>query len=176
MSDLTVPASSSPVDHPHRGVGGWLLFFIFTLVFFAPIRNIFSFLDSYEHSVGVFSRLPQSHPFFAYYVSEQLAIFAARGYGIYVGIRLWRTSLGAVDHAKHFLLFLLLLAFADYIGGALIVEAVRPSALSNFLSGRSAIALLQSCVYSGVWYFYLLYSDRVRATFPMRPPVPVTTR
>jgi hypothetical protein len=177
MSDLNVPTSSSPIDHSYRGVGGWLLFFIITLVFIAPANLIFRVLYAYEHSIELFSRSAHSHPFISYYVWEHLASFAVRGYGIYVGIRLWRTSPGAVDHARHFLLFLLLFAFVDYVGGVLLVfstvpEAVRASALSNFLTGQPAKFLLQALVYSGVWHQYLLYSERVRATFPQHPPTP----
>ena len=176
MSDLIVPTSSSLGDHRVRGAGGWLLFFIFTLVFIAPAVRIFSFLGTYGHSIELFSRSAHSHLFFAYYISEQLASFAVRGYGIYAGVQLWRTSPGAVDQAKRFLLLLVLFAFADCTAGAWLVvftvpEAIRGSALSNFLSGQTAKTLLQVCVYSGVWFSYLLKSERVRATFSQHPPV-----
>jgi hypothetical protein len=175
MPDLTIPTSSGRFNDPHRRAGGWLLFFIFTLVFIGPTIRIFTFLGNYRQTMELFSRSSHSHLFYAYYVTEQFASFAVRGYAIFAGIRLWRISPGAVNEAKRCLFFLMLFALADYTTGAILVvlvvpEAVRVSALTNFLTGQTGRALLQTCGYSGIWYSYLLKSERVRVTFSQDQP------
>jgi hypothetical protein len=181
MSDSTVPISSDLLNHPQRRAGGWLLFFIFTLVFIGPAVRIFSFLGSYRHSMELFSRTSHPHVYFAYYTSEQLTAFAVRGYGLFAGIRLWRISPGAVGQAKRFLFYLVVYSVADYATGAMFVllttpEAISVSALSKFLTGQTAKALLQACGYAGIWYSYLLKSDRVRVTFSQDQPTAVGSR
>lgn len=179
MSDLTIPTSSGRLNGPHRRAGGWLLFFIFTLVFIGPALRIFNFLGTFRHNMELFSRSPHSHLFYGYYVSEQLANFAVRGYAVFAGIRLWRISPGAVGQAKRCLFYLVVFALADYATGAMFVvltapEAIRVSALLSFLSGQPAKALLQTCVYAGVWYSYLLKSNRIRLTFSQDQPTAVS--
>jgi hypothetical protein len=180
MSDLTIPTSAGRLNHPQRRASGWLLFFIFTLVFIGPATRIFGFLGAYRHSMELFSRSSHPHLFFAYYASEQLASFAVRGYGLFAGIRLWRISPGAVGQAKRFLFYLVVFSVADYATGAMYVvlttpEATSVSALSKFLTGQAAKAILQACIYAGVWYSYLLKSDRVRVTFSRDQPTAVSS-
>jgi hypothetical protein len=181
MSDLTIPTYSDRLNHPQRRVSGWLLFFIFTLVFIGPANRIFGFLGSYRHSMELISRSSHPHLNFAFYTSEQLAAFAVRGYGLFAGIRLWRISPGAVGQAKRCLFYLVVYSVADYATGAMFVllttpEAISVSALSKFLIGQTAKALLQTCGYAGIWYSYLLKSDRVRVTFSRDQTTAVSSR
>lgn len=152
------------------GVGRWLALFIFTLVLIGPAIRIFSFLGGYSHTIGLLARA--RHPYFSYtyYAVEQLISFAVQGYGVFAGIRLWRIRSGAVRQAKIFLFGIVLFAFADYIMGTIWIIVVTPltiraSALSKFLSGQTAMALIETAIYAAVWYSYLLKSERVRVTF-----------
>ena len=73
-------------------------------------------------------------------------------------------------HHANFFAEVVLFAFADYIMGTIWIIVVTPltiraSALSKFLSGQTAMALIETAIYAAVWYSYLLKSERVRVTF-----------
>src|ERR1700722_10997445 len=176
MSDITISTPLDRLNHPQGRVGGWLLFFILTLVFFGPAMCVFTFLGHYRHSMQLFARSHHSYSLYAFYFVEQLASFAVRGYGLFAGIQLWKMRLDAIQHAKRFLLILLLYAFLDYTTAIIWTvlmtpEAIRSSALSRVLYGPTATALLQTAFYAAIWYAYLLKSERVRVTFLMRTPL-----
>jgi|ERR1700722_5716883 len=169
MADITIPTPLDRLSHP-RGVGGWLLFFIFSLVFFGPATRIFGFLGHYRHSMQIFARSPHSYSLYTYYFVEQLASFAVYGYGIFAGIQLWKIRSGAIQQAKRFLVSILVYAFLDYSMEIIWIllmtpEAIRASALSRVLYGQTAMALLQTAIYAAIWYTYLFKSERVRATY-----------
>jgi hypothetical protein len=177
MSDSIVPISSDLLNNPRRA-GGWLLFFIFTLVFIGPAIQIFNFLGSYRHSMDLISRSSHPHLYLAFYGSEHLVAFALRAYGIFAGIQLWRIVPGAVGQAKRFLFYFAVFSVADYATGGMFVflttpEGVSVSALSTFLAGKTGKALLQACGYAAIWYSYLLKSARVRVTFSQDQPAGV---
>ena len=80
-----------------------------------------------------------------------------------------------------FLFYRVVYSVADYATGAMFVllttpEAVSVSAVSKFLTGQTGKALLQACVYAGIWYSYLVNSDRVRVTFSRDQPTDVSSR
>lgn len=104
MSDSEAYPIPSPVAP--RGVGGWLLFFILTMVLFGPVVYIGSFLRSSPHTMEVFAagRHPYAH--YLFYFVERVVGLSLRGYGIFAGIQLWKTRPGAMLHAKRFLLLL----------------------------------------------------------------------
>jgi hypothetical protein len=172
----STPATPTPSERHNsslHGVGGWLLFFIFTLVFFGPAARLFSFLLAFRQNIQTFAQAPHPHSLYTFYSVEQLVSFGIYGYGIFAGIQLWKTRPGAVEHAKRFIVALLLFAFADYVMAIIWVllmtpEAVRTLALPEVLYGQAAKALLQTAVYAAVWYAYLLKSERVRVTFLLK--------
>jgi len=173
MSDSSLQTGSDALSLPQRRAGGWLLFFILTLVFIGPATRIFYFLGSYRHSLELILQTPHSNLHLAFYISEQLAAFAVRGYGLFAGIRLWRIIPGALGEAKRFLFYLAVFSVADYATGAMFAlltpEVIRVSALSQFLTGQIK-PLVQNCGYAGIWYSYLLKSNRVRVTFSCPQP------
>jgi hypothetical protein len=173
-------APSNRIDRACYGVGGWLLFFIFSLVFIGPGTRVIGFLGTYRHNLQIFARSPHRDAYYAYYFVEQFVRFTVYAYGIFAGIQLWRIRPEAVRQAKLFLLSILLFALADYAFGAMWIdiftpERTRASVLSRFLSGPIAIALIETTFYATIWYFYLLKSQRVRATFSQELPTAVGT-
>jgi hypothetical protein len=163
-------ASSIRPDSPHYGVGGWLPFLIFSLIFLRPLVGLWVSLHAFHRNMNTFSR--SVHPLAMYifhFVAESL-YFAVLGYGIFAGIQLWRKNLLAVKHAKRALLYLLLVMSVDYLWGINRVtlmsrEGFRATALANFLWGKAALSVVRIAIYVAVWYSYLLKSERVRATF-----------
>lgn len=163
------PSSEQPTLY---GAGGWLLFFIFTLVFFGPIALVLGLVGESLQNIVSSAPFPHWSVPHAYYIVAQFAHLAIRGYGIYAGIQLWKIRPKAVQHAKGFLLLLLAYAFANYSLRAIWTllmtsKPVRTPALAQFVSGPAAKSLLEYALSFALWYAYLLKSRRVRATFPL---------
>lgn len=159
------------------GAGGWLLLFIFTLVFFGPAAHVFAFLRGYRHSMEIFPRSTHPYSLYEFYFVEQLVGFAVYGYGIFAGIQLWKTRPAAVKHAKQFIIALVAYRLADFVVGVNWVSVMAPhGTLSKFLSWRTVKPVLNASIYGAVWYSYLLKSKRVRMTFLLKSPRNIPSR
>lgn len=77
-SDAYVASRDAP-----SGVGGWLLFFVLTMVLFGPVFQIAAFLRSYHHTIEVFAQTTHPLGHYLFYIVEQLAGAALYGYGIF---------------------------------------------------------------------------------------------
>jgi len=169
------PALADRFLHPYYGVGGygvggWLSFFIFSIVFAAPAVHTWNVVRQYAHSMEIFAHSVHPYSLYSLYFVELVAGFAVYGYGMFAGIQLWRIRPNAPKHAKQFLIVLLLYRFADYLMGInwltlMLSERARAIALPNFLVGKTSQTLLRSVIYAGVWYAYLSRSERVRVTY-----------
>lgn len=155
------------------GVGGWLLFFVLTLVVFGPAFHIAAFLRSYRHAIEVFARLSHPYSHYLFYIIEQLAGVALYGYGIFAGIRLWKTRPAALMHAKRFLLLLVLYHLADFAMAVNFTWILDPPGTVDKYLPHAFLRQMRNLVYPVVWYSYLLNSKRVRNTFfsETRPPL-----
>ncbi len=167
---ITYPAVADRFLHPYYGVGGWLSFFIFSIVFAAPAAHTWNVVRQYAHSMEIFAHSVHPYSLYSFYFVELVAGFAVYGYGMFAGIQLWRIRPNALKHAKQFLIVLLLYRFADYLMGInwltlMLSDRARAIALPNFLVGKTSQTLLRSVIYAGVWYVYLLRSERVRVTY-----------
>ncbi|MGB6430704.1 MAG: DUF2569 family protein [Candidatus Acidiferrales bacterium] len=180
MSRTSGPSFVDGVDYRYFGVSGWLLCFIFTLVFIGPAVRVYSLFENYGHSMQVFAESRHSSALHVYYFVEQFISFAVRGYGLFAGIELWKVRPGAVQKAKLFLLSLFALAFLEYASEFVWVfltatVAARDAALSRVANGHGAEFLFEAGIYAGVWYAYLLKSKRVRATFSSENRLDITS-
>lgn len=148
------------------GVGGWLLFFILTLVFFSPASYIVAVLVGYRHTMESFSRSAHPYSLYQFYFVEQAVGLALCGYSIFAGIQLWKKRPGAVGNAKRFLVLLAIFRLADFVAGLdwAAIMGTRGT-LSHFLSVGTWRIPLNSLLYVALWYSYLLRSIRVRNTF-----------
>jgi hypothetical protein len=163
MSELEARPISGPATP--RGIGGWLLFFVLTMVVFGPAIYIVLFFTSYGHTMEGFAR--SSHPYanYLFYAVEQLADIAVRGYGIFAGIQLWKIRPTALMHAKRFLLLVALYHLADFavaVNFRWILDP--PGTLGRYLP-QALLRQSRNLVYPVVWYAYLLNSKRVHNTF-----------
>jgi hypothetical protein len=180
IPEITIPTPLDRLSQTSQGVGGWLLLFVLSLVIFGPAARVLNFLGGYRPSLEVFAKSSHGYSLYMFYFIEQLTSFAVCGYGIVVGIRLWRICPGAVQQAKRFLLSLLLFAFLDYTTGivwfiGMTPGATQASALSRVLYGQAFMALLQTAAYTAIWHAYLWKSQRVRMTFSQDPPRGLST-
>jgi hypothetical protein len=157
-------------ESPYRGVGGWLAWFIFSLVFLRPALQVRNFARSYAHNLSLFSQSKHPYSLYAFYFTEKAVLVAVVGYGVFAGIQLWRIQPRAVTHAKRCLVYLLLYILADYLLGLnwvalMTTEGHRLDAISNFFSGHALPTVLRTTLYVALWYSYLAKSQRVRATY-----------
>jgi len=156
--------------HPYYGIGGWLTIFIFSIVFVGPVYHTLYFIQHYPDNMELIARSVHPYSLYLHYFVQTAARIAVYGYGVFAGIQLWRIRPNAVKHAKQFLIVLLLLPIADYLIGInwltlMSSEQARGIALSNFLVGKTARAIVRSAIYSSVWYAYLFYSERVHIRY-----------
>jgi hypothetical protein len=159
------------VVHPLYGVGGWLLFFIITLVLIGPTLHVGNFIRSFAHSREHFAGSLHRYSLYSFYFVEALLGFAVYGYSIFAGIQLWKIREGAVLQAKRFLVTLLAYRFLDYTAGLMWLVLMTPErsrtlALSRYVQGSAAENLVRTAIYVGIWYSYLVKSERVRITYP----------
>ena len=118
-----------------KGVGGWLLFFIITIVFIQPIVYLYSFIqyESFFHLL--------------------LLTFS-----LVAGINLWKVNKGAVKIAKAYLLTLVGVGLLDVI---LICQG-DPKIDCAYFFGRQSLSIF---IYPTIWYTYLSKSKRVQNTY-----------
>jgi len=69
-------------QHLTRGIGGWLLFFILTLVVFGPVARLANFRTHNAHSLELFAQSARPHLLYVLYVIEQVLAFTVSGYGV----------------------------------------------------------------------------------------------
>lgn len=131
-----------------KGVGGWLLFFIFSSVVFRPLYTIYD----------VFA-----NPQFYYYASgildygSILVMLAFIGWVIFIGISLWIKKERAVIWAKEFLI-------AELVSGIfLTLYSVGYYSAEDF--SIIVTDLFRAMVYFAIWFSYLSVSKRVKNTF-----------
>jgi hypothetical protein len=174
MPEKVAPVRPARIDDSLRGVGGWLSFFIFTLVVVGPAVSLIRFVVGFGHYLQVFASSPHPYSSRSYYFVEHLSLFAIRGYGIFVGVQLWRIRPLAVEHAKRFLAIFVLFSILNFATGVVWIVLMGPESslaprLSGFLLGENSKALLQIAGYAAIWYTYLLKSERIRMTYSREP-------
>lgn len=163
MSDSEEWAVSS-LSGP-RGVGGWLLFLIVTMLFVGPLAYVNSLLRSYHSAIENFARVPHPYAHSLFIVVEQLAGLALYGYGVFAGVQLWKKRPSAVMHAKRFLLLYAAYHLADFAMGMNFASIMDPAGTLRRYLSRQLPSQGRLLVYPIVWYLYLLRSKRVRNTF-----------
>jgi len=148
-----------PIDSEHvqdgrerlKGVGGWLMIFILTLTFVAPLfqlrivtRSFETLLSSKPLTQGGILRL-----------SVMVAVYAGLAlFSCISGIMLWSGHRRAPEVAKTYLILSLLAVGVMYSSYTLAGLDLR---LSRVLLNRG--------IYTCVWYAYLVRSRRVRLTY-----------
>jgi hypothetical protein len=150
-----------------KGIGGWLLFFILTLVIFGPVAGIVQIKSGYHHNMELFSRSVHPYLLYGFYGVEQLLGFTIRGYGIFAGIQLWRRNPAGIENAKRFMIAFLIFSVADLaMGMNWVVLMGHKGSLSRFISWQTVKPLLNAIGYALIWYSYLVKSNRVLMTYP----------
>jgi hypothetical protein len=147
------------IEPQYKGVGGWLLLFCVVLTVINPLYSIGNLVLSYNKASHLFNRFPG---LLGLVIIDTALILGLTSFSIYAGVRLWRVKSGAVQTTKR-----LLWCVLAYNGTA----AVMPFLTGHPAKNNSAMILLvikhtfRGFMFFAVWYSYLKYSKRVKATF-----------
>jgi hypothetical protein len=157
---------SGPLDQDsrqepiYRGIGGWLAFFILSLIVFSPIVAIRKLGNEAEK----FGLMPSV-------IVEGVISFLLTCFGIYAGVCLLRIKLDAVRLAKRYLLACSV--YALLIGLFAVLGSVFQTNDKSLFGAVGTMYLNFS--YVTVWYSYLQNSGRVAATYGGPAAVTVET-
>ena len=151
---------NAPVDFRYRGVGGWLMFFVITLVLIRPLM-LCAALGQYERVWGPHY---DAYPFLKTIHIINLVIgLGTLGFSIYAGVSLLRTRPNAVQIAKSYLLVSAVALMLT--GGPLLLLAGLPEGGDAAILQALPVDTLKGLVYPAVWYLYLSRSKRVATTY-----------
>ncbi len=150
-------------------------FFILTLIVFGPIARIAHFKAHHHHSMELFSNSGHPYLLYGFYAVEQLLGFAISGYGIFAGIQLWKKNPAGIEHAKRFMIALVIYTVTDTLMAMnWVVLMGQRGSFSKFISWKAVKPVFNVVVYALIWYSYLIKSNRVLMTFQPKP-VPEST-
>jgi len=163
---------SEEIDTRYKGVGGWLLLFIISVIFLSPLFAVFNLYTTLSNDFLAF-HLPMLYLIFLFLGGIDL-LFAL--VGIIVGILLWSKNSSAVGFTQWFLMlkgvFILVGNLMTYF---LIHEGRIPPVVKETLMMMILIWLIFGLIPVVVWYTYFAKSKRVAATYySLNDPPPPT--
>jgi hypothetical protein len=147
--------SEETTEKRYVGVGGWLGFFVVTLLLLSPIASILELISTYAQVSTVPADSSRVMLIFSVYALLRISIMAL---GIYAAIRLIQIKPNAVRAARAYLI-------AVAMSGILICVAtiLKTSAAGD---KETAVGLaIQSITYAIIWSAYLERSKRVATTY-----------
>ncbi len=142
-------ASPNPKDSL-VGVGGWLAFFLLTMMLFSPLMDIL-YLGEHPNEIH--------NPFVL------LVILTVHGLGYYAGILMLRGKAKGIRWAKIRLMVGAGIGVLGVVGGIVggLADPNDTATSSGVMSGLRAIG------YAAIWLAYLGQSERVKNTYPSIP-------
>ncbi len=143
----------------YRGVGGWLLLLCVGLTIIGPLMRLSGIGSTMAELPRISAVLPSLVTLI--YVENIFSLFIT-AFSVYAGYSLWAVKPNAVYKAKAFLITLVIFAVFDLF---LIYMIELPVAVANEAIAQGIFGLVQSVLYTGVWFAYLTQSKRVRATY-----------
>ncbi|MGH9873847.1 MAG: DUF2569 family protein [Pyrinomonadaceae bacterium] len=158
------------VDLRYRGVGGWLMFFIVTLVFIGPLRICASLVQYHTNAEPLYADYPFLKVINVFYVIVGFGLIC---FSIYAGYSLWKVRPKVVQTAKT---YLLVSAICWTILTCSPLLAGLPKESNTAMLLALPLEILKQLVYPTVWYLYLTNSKRVAATYALlpQPAAPIT--
>ena len=149
-------------DSSYAGYGGWLAFFCIISIVVAPILALITSALSIAFVLEYAKHYTSLLVLTFLQTSGNLVL---AGFGVYTGIKLRATRLGAVRTAKTYLLVAL---GWSLLSVAMLSDAEMPSILSNDRPAQIVKQLLVSIIAFVIWFSYFTVSKRVNATFAPR--------
>lgn len=137
------------------GIRGWLLFLCISLTILYPLSTTIEMLGEWAGTRDYFHVAPSLK---AAVMLEIIGWGVLAGFAAYSGLQLWQQKAGAVNLAKKFLV-------ANAIVGISLPIIVAMMINVPGVGGEVVKIIFKSLIYSGIWYWYLSKSVRVKATF-----------
>jgi hypothetical protein len=157
---VTVPTIETRTPAP-RGVKGWLLLLCLSLTIFWPLITLGQFAREWQETERLFRSLP--HLENAVEI-EGLMMFLLACYSCYAGYALWSMEHpDPVGVAKSF--FLTFLAYSVVSPFMFAWLAELPEVGTNEILKEGLKSGAGAIVQFGIWFSYLRFSKRVRATY-----------
>lgn len=151
--------NDAPIDFRYKGVGGWLMLFIISLVFLSPL-GMCSSLGQYDYE---WSRFYTTYPFLKAINSiNQVVGFGMICFSVYAGVNLWKVRPNAVHITKT---YLIVSAISSIMLTCLPLLAGLPERANTAILQALPIEIIKLLVYPTIWYLYLSKSKRVAATY-----------
>ncbi len=169
MEDYVLDPNKGELKSALKGVKGWLLFFVVSLILFVPARLYSSLKENNEAFLELYDMFPLAEPFQAfltniYYINIFLSIFA----GIVLAVSWPR----AVIIAKAYLVLHYASRLIEAIGTYYVLSTPLAQ-YSDFIdqSYTSQLSMemlgfaVGAAIYPLIWFVYLCKSKRVEATY-----------
>jgi len=143
-----------------NGVKGWLLLLCLILTIFSPLATLFNLTRAHTSLFPLFDDYPSVQNLF--YIDSLISL-VVMVFSIRAGNALWNIKPRAVEIAKNYLfIFLGYTVFASFL--PFIIGL--PSQFNNDLMINELIkGSIKSFIFFGIWYSYLNFSKRVKATY-----------
>ena len=139
------------------GVGGWLLFFCFSMIFFNPISTVYQI---FTYTFPLLSKTHDVRREILWSINSVLFL-GVSAFGVVAGIRLWLVCAGAVRLARLWLLTLVCAHISYFFLWLALFRSARTSSLADVAWRHVAGPLVTFLL----WNAYLYRSKRVRETF-----------
>lgn len=132
-----------------KGIGGWLGFFVFTLIFSIILDVVVGIQD-------ISSTIPYG---FIVVLLDVMYWIAILGFGIYTIFSLIKLNKDAVFLAK---MYIVIIVLSNLL--TIIFSSVTNQPIQNSYSSLG----FSSFLYGIIWFLYLSYSERIKENFPKK--------
>ena len=146
-------ANDTIIGIRYKGVRGWLLWFCIALTILMPLITSFKLVSLYIQLYPFFNTFP---PLLVIFIVDFVLSIGLTVFSIYTGIALWRIRPKAVKIAMTFLWV--------YLGYSILISLL-PLLVGLPLPTEVAERIVLAMLSFAVWYSYLVYSKRVKATY-----------
>lgn len=161
--EKTITDIDSTQLEKYNRVGGWLLLLCFALIIGGPLRALYGISALYNEMLEYQDKFPNLQITFYVGISISFILIIS---GIISGSELLRRKKGAVKTTKTYLIvffgFSILLSILPYFAGL-------PSEADAFLFRVFAKRMVEALLFSGIWYWYLSVSKRIKITYAIYP-------
>ena len=150
---------SEKIEKKYERVGGWLLLFVLSLLFFMPAFTIYNIVTGLQTAFyyNLFNLYPK---FLILCIIDFIISMSLLAFAIYTAFVLIKIRENAASIAKKFLI--VYFVYGVLIGfGLYFVDF--PSDV--YFTGQIGSNIFRSLIYCGIWYYYLSDSKRVKMTY-----------
>lgn len=146
-------------DTRYRGVKGWLLLLCFSLTVLDPSAILLNLFYITNTAKPYFEGHPE---LFKMILITGVCRIALMVFSIYAGLSLWKVHPGAVPTAVRY--FRAVFFYSVFVLFLPVLVGVSQETYRDMTATNLANSVVTVC-YVALWYFYLIKSKRVRATY-----------